>query len=52
VGCASADEAGLPAFDILGWNALVVPSNAPKEMSEAERRVEGRAERSGNAKED
>ena len=28
----SADEAGLPAFDILGWNALVVPSNAPKEI--------------------
>jgi len=28
----SADEAGLPAFDILGWNALIVPSNAPKEI--------------------
>jgi putative tricarboxylic transport membrane protein len=28
----SADEAGLPASDILGWNALVVPSNAPKEI--------------------
>lgn len=28
----SADESGLPAFDILGWNALVVPSNTPKEV--------------------
>jgi tripartite-type tricarboxylate transporter receptor subunit TctC len=28
----SAGEAGLPAFDILGWNALVVPSKTPKEI--------------------
>jgi putative tricarboxylic transport membrane protein len=28
----SAGEAGLPAFEILGWNALVVPSRTPKEI--------------------
>jgi putative tricarboxylic transport membrane protein len=30
----SASEAGLPAFDILGWNGLVVPSKTPKGVVE------------------